>query len=504
MILRKPYAFLIKYFKLIHIIMFALFSYLVFALRKIYVFFSDYIKTSNFIYTEKITQTYVPWTLIVIVIILLGLAIGILLLMRKKEKPVLFYKIMIAYTVVLFAVLVYFMGFFKSLDDTTYEPLRIVANRDIILGVYIVNFFFVAFSFIRGFGFDIKKFSFEKDKKDLRLEESDSEEYELNVNLEKDDVKSFLNKNKRELIYYIKQNKTFLLIVIIVASLALVIYGYHTIFVVNKVYHEKDDIVVGNLSYRVNSSTISNVDKYGQKIGEKDDYLIINLNIVNNAKTGYLDEQAFRVHVDDNSYYYPSASLCDLFSDVGTCYKNQELVVNTNNDYILVYKIQKGYKDIELEILKDVRDEYHYNRVKLEYSKSEIKDLNYKVNEEFELNGNNYSINSYFVLDKASYQYQECVEEICNNFVKRVLPNTGDVVLTIEVSNLNTLSDDFIKSAFGIMYNNVVYSGKKIKLIDKYENFLYYSVPSFLKNVDRFTLLISTRKTKYNILLGDS
>ena len=70
----------------------------------------------------------------------------------------------------------YFAIFFKSLDTTLYEPLRIVVNRDIILFLYIINFIFVIISFIRGFGFDIKKFSFDNDKKELNLEETDSEE----------------------------------------------------------------------------------------------------------------------------------------------------------------------------------------------------------------------------------------------------------------------------------------------------------------------------------------
>ena len=169
MILRKPYAILIKYFKIIHILMFVSFGYLVFALRKIYVFFSSYIKTSNFTYFENMSSIYVPWFLFFIVIILLGLAIGILLLMNKKEKPVLFYKIMIGFCAFLLVFLIYFLFFFKSLDTTVYENLRIVANRDISLFAYIINFFFVGFTFIRGFGFDIKKFSFDKDKKELNL-----------------------------------------------------------------------------------------------------------------------------------------------------------------------------------------------------------------------------------------------------------------------------------------------------------------------------------------------
>ena len=500
MIFRKPYAILIKYFKVIHIVMFILFSYLVFALRKIYMFFSTYISTSNFTYFENMTSKYVPWILIVIVFVLLALAIGILLLMHKKEKPVLFYRIMIGYTIILLIVLIYFMTFFKTLDDTVYEPLRIVVNRDIILFIYIFNFFFVGFAFIRGFGFDIKKFSFDKDKKELNLEESDSEEYELSVSLEKDDVKSFLNKHKRELKYYVKENKTILVSIGIIIVVIALFTIYHNVFVENKIYYEKDTVSVGGLSYRVNSSFISNIDKYGRTINNANDYLVINLNIINNAGTGYLDEQVFRVHIG-NDYYYPSSSLCDLFSDLGTCYKNQELVVNTDDDYIVIYEIKKNYKDIYLEILKSKGDEYRYSKIKLSYTKPKINVSNYKINDDIEINNTKISISYYSLLEKTSYQYEECVEDNCNTFMKRVLPNTGEIVLALSVSNLNELSDDFIKSAIGIKYNDKVYTGKDLTLIAKYNGILYYSVPSYLKSVKEFTVMITTREKQYNVLL---
>ncbi len=501
MILRKPYAILIKYFKLIHIIMFVLFTYLVFALRKIYVFFANYISTSNFTYTEDMVSRYVPWIVFVVIVILFALAIGILLLMHKKEKPVLFYKIMIGFSVFLIIILIYFAVFFKSLDDTVYEPLRLVVNRDIILFAYIFNYFFVVFSFIRGFGFDIKKFSFDKDKKELNLDESDSEEYELNVNIEKDDIKSFINSHRRELKYYVKENK---LIFIIVGAIILVsgsLYFYFDHFVINKIYHEGDNVNIGNLVYHVNSSSITNVDKFGQELSDDSDYLIINMNILNHAGTGHLNEQTLRVHVDDD-YYYPATNLCDMFSDLGTCYKMQELKNGTDNKFIVVYKIKKEHQKIYLEILKNISNKYNYSKIELAYKKDYADEVEKTVNDEFEIDNNIFKINKYAFFDKTSYQYEECIENDCKTFVKRILPNTGEIVLSLEIENLDKLSDDFINSAIGLKYNDKTYTGKNLSLIGKKDNTLYYSVPSFLETVDQFTLIITTRKIKYNIMLG--
>lgn len=499
MILRKPYAILIKYFKPIHIIMFISFSYLVFSLRKIYFFFSDYIKTSKFTYIENMTSIYVPWILFVIVIILLALSISILLLMHKKEKPVLFYKIMVAYSVFLLAVFIYFTIFFKSLDDTLYEPLRIVVNRDISLFAYIVNFFFVFFSFIRGFGFDIKKFSFDKDKKELNLEESDSEEYELNVNLEKDDVKRFLNKQKREIVYYIKENKTILTVILVIAIISLSLYTYYTIFVINKVYHEGEWIKIGKLSYRVNSSQISNIDKYGQVIEGDINYLIIDLDIINNERAGYLNSEALRVHIN-NDYYYPISSACDMFSDLGNCYKNQELKFDVTNNYIVVYKINSLNPEIYLEILKNISDDYKYSKVKLTYKEELVQDKNSSLDEEIEINNTKFKINSYGFLDRATYQYDECINEVCHAYTKVVSPNVGETLLVISGENLQNLTDEFLDSSIGMKYNDKIVFGKDIKLLVRNQSDIYYSVPSYLRRAD--SLVITTRNIRY--ILGGS
>lgn len=500
MILRKPYAILIKYFKIIHIVMFVLFVYLVFALRKVYIFFSNYIKTSNYVYVPNMGKIYVPTLLFIVVVALLALSISILLLMRKKEKPVLFYKIMILYCILLLIILIYFASFFKSLDNTVYEPLRIVINRDISLFSYIFNFFFVAFSFIRGFGFDIKKFSFEKDKKELNLEESDSEEYELNVGIEKDDVKSFLNRHKREFNYYVKANKTFLIIFAIIIIVVSGVYVYYDTFVINKVYKENVDINFGGIVYHVNSSSISNIDKYGQEISTSDEYLIINMNFTNTNKTGPLDQEALRVKIGED-YYYPSAVSCELFSDLGTCYNGQDLKVNTLSNYIMVYKIKKANDEIYLEVLRDKSKGYVYNKVKLLYNREEPQDV-VADNKEFEIDNNKYQIINYLLSDKETYQYEECIQEKCNKYTKIVFPNTGELVLTLEINDLDKLSDEVLSSAFGIKYNDTVFTGKSVKLINKHDNKVYYSVPRFLKQVNGFTILVNTRKVRYNIVVG--
>ena len=501
MILRKPYALLIKYFKIIHIIMFVLFSYLVFAIRKIYIFFADYVKNDNFTYVEGMSLDYVSPVMIIMVILLLAMGISIFLLMRKKDKPVLFYKLLIVHCSVLLVSFIYFLVFFKSLDSTVYEPLRIVVNRDISLFIYLINFVYVGFTFIRGFGFDIKKFSFDKDKKELHFDETDREEYEVNINLSKEDFQTYLNKQKREFSYYLKENSLILTVILVIAVVSLALYFYFDIFVINKTYKENQDIKIGKIVYKVNNTYLSDVNKYGEVINPDYKFLVVDFNILNKGNSGYIDKQTFRAY-DGKNYYYPSNVNCDMFNDLGDCYNNQELKSNENKKYITVYKIEKDAKDVVFEILKEKGDNYKYTKVKISPIEIEKKITNYKLNDTFTINNSSHQVVNYHIYDKTSYEYEECVNEKCRKYTKTVVPKIGNAVLVVEISDLSKLDDDFLDNYIGLKYDNTTISGKDVKLISRHDNLLYLDVPSVAKKDSVKTLIINMRKNEYDIILG--
>ena len=91
MIIRKPYAFLIKYFKIIHIILFVLMSYLTYKTRLVYFFFRDYAGTGTYTYINNIASFYVNIFMVFVALVLVVLLILIYLLMKQKEKKVLIY-----------------------------------------------------------------------------------------------------------------------------------------------------------------------------------------------------------------------------------------------------------------------------------------------------------------------------------------------------------------------------------------------------------------------------
>lgn len=501
MILRKPYAFLIKYFKLIHLLMLVLFTYLIFALRPIYIFTLDYINGNNNMYFDNMASKYIPSHLFIIVIVVLALSIGIFFLMRKKEKPVLFYKLAIIYSILLLFALIYFYFFFKSLSTTNYNNLRIVINRDIIAILYYLNFLFVGFTFIRTSGFDIKKFSFDKDRRELKLEETDSEEYEVDFKLEKEDVVNYFNRQKRELKYYVEENSKILKILLGLALISIMLYFVYDRFVVNKIYQENANISIGNITYNVRKSLISTYDKYGKEITDENNFLVVYITISNNGNKQTLSDQQFRVNVND-VYYYPLVSYCGMFDDLGTCYHDINIGSNSKQDYIMVFKLEKNYSNAYFEILKSKKN-YQYSKVKLNIEKISKEIKNYVKGDVVNINNDEFQVINHNLLNKTTYKYESCINNKCSLYTKIVKPKLGNQILAIEINNLEKLSDEYLKNYIGLKYRDNILYGSDLEVVDRHHDMLYLSIPTLVHEEDKLVLIINARSIEYDILLKE-
>ena len=100
MILKKPYAFLIKHFKFIHVVLSIMLIYLLTKTVSIYNFFSGYLSNVGIISPEIVDEIFVNsmFTIPFIIIILSVILLGILIL---KQKPFIFYIVVIvSYTII--------------------------------------------------------------------------------------------------------------------------------------------------------------------------------------------------------------------------------------------------------------------------------------------------------------------------------------------------------------------------------------------------------------------
>ena len=91
MILRKPLAFLIKNFKLIHFLLVLINIYLIYKTSSVLVFFNEYIRSSNVVLETSVAGTLInPYMFLSIFVMMVG-SVLILTILRAKGKPTKFY-----------------------------------------------------------------------------------------------------------------------------------------------------------------------------------------------------------------------------------------------------------------------------------------------------------------------------------------------------------------------------------------------------------------------------
>ena len=115
-----------------------------------------------------------------------------------------------------------------------------------------------------------------------------------------------------------------------------------------------------------------------------------------------------------------------------------------------------------------------------------------------------YQVNSFQLLDKATYTYENCVNDKCNNLTKVVKAKLGNRVLAIEMENQEKLSDVFLNNYVGLKYNDNTLYGSDIQVLDRYKNTIYLGVPSLVHEYDKILLTINTREKEYDILLKEA
>ena len=452
MIIRKPYAFLIKYFKIIHIILFISMTFLLFKTRNIYMFFREYLLTGTYIYTENMVFQYVSIPMILVTILLVAILLLIYFLMRQKQKPVFYYLSSVIFYFITFISFLVFLNFFNNLEFRSYSNQVLVIFRDLTMVLYYLNYLFLAVAFARGFGFNVKKFNFERDIKELDITESDREEIEVGGKLDYDNVFNFFRRHIRQLKYYFKENSFVLIVFLVIIVLGGSAYITLDKLVFNKTYQEMETIVLNDISYTVNNSYITNKDKYGEYVKNKDTYyLIIDFNVLNQTDNSIkLTVENYRVKMGNN-YYYPKSNIRSKFTDLGTVYNNQNIAIDSSNRYILVFEIgEYNNQKITFQLyygkkVSDTDATLYYKDISLNPNTfPEISLGSYQLTDNVNLENtflkiSNFSVNSYEVLDVFNYTYTKCDNEAsdgaCTDYNASITPSIGKKILKIEYSD---------------------------------------------------------------------
>ncbi len=346
MILRKPYAFLIKNFKLLHAILTVLMAYITYKTLNILSVFNEYFSSGVALIGTNTSKVAYPFLVFLFPIVILVISLILLWVMIVKKKPYAFY--MIAIAIYIYTLVMFFLGQGTLLDlEINLVDVRYVKMvRDLTTISLIVQIYPLVKSFVRAVGFDIKEFDFGKDLQELEISEEDSEEFELSVSFDKNKIKRNFNSKVREFKYRYKENRLLFNIIITVLLIVVGSSIYLGTVIKGKTYNMNNNFVINNFTFNIKNSytTRKSYDVTDLPNLNKDiSLVIIKMMIKNgvNIDKGFLTAN---VELDIGKHKFKNSNTYrDFISDIGSIYTGEKLAGKSTNYRLLVFEVPTAY-----------------------------------------------------------------------------------------------------------------------------------------------------------------
>ena len=522
MILRKPYKFLIKHFRFIHLILALLSTYLLTKTYNLWNFFRGYVNSSSPIVPSGTSNEYFSGLMILSCILVVVGSIIILVLMRMKKKPVLYYLIsIISYLLIIF-IYIYDINSIKQLEISALDMRIIGLLRDFTLISFIIQVATTIVFYIRAVGFNIKKFDFVSDLK-LETDEKDNEEFEFEVTFNKDKARRNFKRRIRQLKINYFENK--FLINIISILIILVIFGFFLLnkFVYHKVYKEGHIFDLSQTRFQITDSYITNVDYKNENI--TDNYLVIvkfNISKYSNIKDKIKFNKAAILLNIGKVRFNPINTYSNDLLDFGITYTNQNIVPESQ-EFILTFEIPKKYKN-KKKIISYVDTFDKYN-IKLSPKSFEGKGENVTTNIDEQtiiknsmFDSLSIKIKSYEINNRISATYKYCqTTNNCYNSIEYITPSYDDnydkailkINADVSISNKNIKDFNEVVKRFGIIKYTLDGKEKEMKTMIKSvyptksisDNLFYFEVYKEIINADKISLILSMRNSTYEFIL---
>lgn len=517
MIIRKPYAFLIKNFKLIHFIMLIVSTYLAIKTNVISTFFREYSSTRQVLSSSSTLATdTIPSVMIFMPLIIIAMSILIIILFKEKDKPILYYFISVVFYIALIIISVVSRQTINTIYIEGIEPKMARLYRDIWLIFFILQIAFVAVNLIRTIGFDFKKFNFGEDLQQLKIDEIDSEEIEITTGFNAEKYKMKIAMQKEELKSFFLEYKRIIIVILILLFVVLpgTLYAKYTIE--NKRYKEGEVIKFKNYDLQIVESYITKLDYNGLSLfKDTNNYLIVKFNIINNKD----EEITFNIDnlrlETNNDVYMPKLTYYNSFIDIGKGYSDQK-ISKGSKEFIAVYIIDNNELNNDLVIRYTDKLSYNNKEVNAIYKRVLLNPTNIDANDlqvikkmpellEFSdlyLKGTNLKILEYNINNQEIYQI---------NGVNKKVSYGSDLVLTLSyefnLGNINFINvfGDLLEKYATLYYtiDGVEYSEKINNITPTgYEgNKLSLAVSNKIKNANSIYFIFKVRNISYKYVL---
>ena len=536
MILRKPYAFLIKYFKLIHIVMTICIGFVLYKTWSIYSFLSNYISNGQTISVTEDVTGYVSGFLFVFVFLLIFANLIILYLMNHKKKPVVIYAYSLIVYIALVIVLFFSSDFIYKLQFLTPDTRITSLIKDGYLGLFLLQLAPFILFFVRGIGFDVKKFDFRQDIMDFEISDEDSEEFEFELGLDAEDIKARARRKWRFFKYYYKENKIVFYSLFAVVGFCLVVGINNFISSIEKIYKENEIFETTSFKIKVVDSYKTFYDYKGEEVKDGKFYVILKMDYYNKtsiAKGFSIDNATLKL--DEYTSIPPTKLMYDKFSEYGVPYYSQFINPGETRNFMLIYEVDEKYYNSDFKLKYLYSAEYVNNQVEYLYRIVDIKETSVdkfsdnsvatkKVGEELifkdSLLGNTkFTVDDVSLSNDFLYNVIICKNKECEKSTKFLQAETGDTYqLTLMRLKYSLIFDKNVWGTYDI--NNFIekygsirfvigdkeYDHKiRLKDVTPYEstNYVFLEVRDKLMTADSIYLDFVIRDKKYTYVLKE-
>ncbi len=552
MIIKNPYRFISRNYKIICFLLLIPLVYLCFKYWDIAKFFRDYISSNYHTFDTIITDKYITPLCLGTIIFMIVINTIIIFVFSTRKREFILHLILVIYALVLGIATFFFSITMNSIEAAAGSTTTIRVMRDLANIISIPGFIIIPITIAKAIGFNFKTFRIERQFDNLAYEDEDgmNDEIEIKVNDQQTSARGGIVHILREIKYYILENKFVMKCLGIGLLIIIAISMYMNFQVYNKKYTANQSFVLDNFSMALKESYITNVDYKGNVIANDKYYLAVKLTIKNTKQKYFnkdgsenggkneknslsIDSSNFRIFIGDKEIF-PSYDRASRFIDIGKDYRGEKIGPQSVNDYVFVYELTEDelQTNYQMKILTNsqLNDS---NKLVNSYKILSIKPDNIlkteklgkiKIGNEVSLEDTvlwktTYKLNSAVIMDSFPYEYKVCnINNKCNTIRDTIVQSGGNTLLVINDEIKWDESSSYYKNSNKDFYGDFVkieytytasYGGEVNKRTESsylknvtpenLEGNKIYEIPAVVKRAESKRLIISIRNKVYTI-----
>lgn len=514
MIIRKPYAFLIKNFKKVHAVLLLISLYVFIKLCEISGFINEFMSFGTYDFENNPIGKHITILLYISIIALIIGSFLLLLLLQRKGKPWKIYLIPIIEYIGLILILSIIGNFFNHFNNNiATTDLRL--SRDLLFMLIVGNVLTMGIYTMRLLGMDLNKFHFTSDQEFLELSEDDREQVEIRVKIDKNIFIRFFNRLNRNINYFYLEHKRICNSLFAFVGILIIAALFKFVFITNKSYDEGDFYSANGYTIKINKSYFTDKDHNGKVISKNSNFVIVDLTMTNNAETRTINLDNFHLKSGVSDFTTTRKTYEKEFQDLGSTYDStKELQNGETDESIIVFKVDKNLNKDNFALY------YQEGTGTLRKIKLKITDIS-KIEDKGEINlGEELSFNiknkketisldKYTFAKKVNYTVRVCNTSFCYTEKETYTAKSGFTVLKIDFGSENFEGKDMVdfSSDYGtinyIDNNNMEHSVEFKYPLEKKAlgKSLYTLVPDEVVDSDSLKIVYVIRNKKYTYKL---